>query len=429
MRGAAAPHGAQRGGPLLSARQAIRAVFVGVTVCGVLLALFVFAAGSGILRQQEPAGYCGRPLPPEPRAQRDLPREVLPPGMVFSPFPSFFPHPRFWVAMQARTARPTGWHWNRENLTYALMREILGTTPSPVMVDVGANHGFFALYALAAGAVRAVALEPQRRLVAAIEASAAGNGWAGRLKVLHQAVSLQPTRVSMRRTRGDGGTAYAARVGSREAAPEFAAYPPRADKRTVAKRVATPAEEPEAESVEALPLSPVLSETGEVTFLKIDVEGYEVAALLSALPDFQRRRLAHVVVEFGPPRRVRIDPSQLPGLRQGVSQESSALRLGASVRTLRAIAAAGYHLYIIPGWCWADYEALGVLESGLAAAVGCVHLPVMPVPSNKLDWLISVMKHECMLWWTRDPVKLEALPPDWSKAATAPPSWVRPSWR
>jgi hypothetical protein len=80
-------------------------------------------------------------------------------------------------------------HIRRELTSYALLKDAIGgaakqaqlatavgQAPQPVVVlDVGANHGLFALFAATLGA-RVVAVEPQKDLCAVILAAAQMNG-------------------------------------------------------------------------------------------------------------------------------------------------------------------------------------------------------------------------------------------------------------
>eukprot|EP01065_Artemidia_motanka_P030443 TRINITY_DN36475_c0_g1_i1.p1 TRINITY_DN36475_c0_g1~~TRINITY_DN36475_c0_g1_i1.p1 ORF type:complete len:399 (+),score=124.37 TRINITY_DN36475_c0_g1_i1:50-1198(+) len=323
---------------------------------------------------------------PHLRPARTVSDSAAPP---LARFPSFAPHPSFWVSCRPQSIRSMGWHWERENLTYALMGEILRSAADPVMVDVGANHGFFALYAAAVGARYVVAIEPQPRLVQSIRASAEANGWEGRIGVRNAAVALERTRVTMHRTQGDGGTAYAvySGQGSAAAAPQSGA----------------------SEEVDAVPLSEVLAGVPRISFMKIDVEGFEGVALMSALPLLHSRSVRNLVVEFGPPRRLGV------GMR-GPKGPVSVLNEG--LRVLRSLSDSGYSLYVITGWCWKDYAALrerNQLPTGLGARVGCLEFPVMPVDPAQFKWFITEMRHECMLWWTLENPTLGPLRPGWER--------------
>eukprot|EP00755_Sulcionema_specki_P030817 Sspe_Gene.95244::Locus_67547_Transcript_1_1_Confidence_1.000_Length_1219::g.95244::m.95244 len=298
-------------------------------------------------------------------------REV-PPGVPFVPFPSFPPHPKFKVYIQH--VKPMEWHFERENLTYYLMREVLdrhSRSSKTTMVDVGANHGFFALYASALG-VPAIAIEPQKKLAKLIRASAIGNGQGELVNVRNHAVALTPSWVTMMRTDGDGGTAFAVYKSTKEEG-----------------------------SIEALPLSSVLDHVEHVAFMKIDVEGFEVTALRSALP--AASKIANFMVEFGPP------------VRFAVARRASQNDLNREALDLfEALRTSGYSLYITMGWCWKDYVSS---KLQIRAVYG---VPVMPVPPTEFSWLLLTMKHECMLWWTRDAPDPTPLPPDWDQGVARP---------
>jgi hypothetical protein len=59
--------------------------------------------------------------------------------------------------------------------------------------------------------------------------------------------------------------------------------------------------------VRALPLPHLLSlakeTSGRISFLKVDVEGVEIAVIRSAQSLFEQNRVRNMVVEFGPPSR------------------------------------------------------------------------------------------------------------------------------
>jgi len=154
---------------------------------------------------------------------------------------------------------------------------------SALVVDLGANHG---LYGLAAGAKGAsvVAVEAQRSLAWLLDAAATVNDVD--VRFYHNAIldtedfNANVTEVDIPEMaefhRSEGGTAAVGRVVAR--VPSHTAV-------TVPAHVVVP------------PSTPAIS------FLKIDVEGVELAALRSAMPLFAARRVSHAAVEFGPVSR------------------------------------------------------------------------------------------------------------------------------
>eukprot|EP00756_Hemistasia_phaeocysticola_P052440 Hpha_TRINITY_DN27675_c0_g1::TRINITY_DN27675_c0_g1_i1::g.57366::m.57366 len=310
-------------------------------------------------------------------------------------FPSHAPHPSFWVSIKPSSIRAMGWHWERENLTYALMREIIigaeeTKKGSSLMLDVGSNHGFFALYAAAAGAGKVIAVEPQKRLGELIRASTEANGFSDILTVRRNAVALERTQVIMNRTRGDGGVAFAVYADGKQT---------------------------DEDAVDAIPLMDILSGLPSVDFMKIDIEGFEAVALRSAFPAIRKQQIRNFVVEFGPPNRLAV------AMKSGPSPRSQEARLAGrieSLEILKKIAASGYALFVIPGWCSRDYVKLESSPPVLGARIGCLEIPVMPVDNSFLRWFVTEMRHECMLWWTLDPPPLAPLSPKWDEIATGP---------
>ena len=144
-----------------------------------------------------------------------------------------------------------------------------------LVVDVGANQGLFALFGAKMGA-DVIAVEPQLRLCRLINWSVLQNGFSiGREVVLYQSAVLDTyDRVHMRDANineGAIGTIVPGRKGN----------------------------------IQAHPISDIVPTNRSVAFLKIDVEGAELAALRSAYKLFLVKSVDNVVVEFGPPSRWR----------------------------------------------------------------------------------------------------------------------------
>lgn len=160
------------------------------------------------------------------------------------------------------------------------MRDAIETTKAqkeetPLVVDVGANHGIYALYAAALGAT-VIAVEPQSSLCEVIRLAASLNGdaIAGRITLYNNAVLEQPEMVAMSKSEvAEGAVAHVDRSAG-------------------------------AGAVQALPIATLApSALGRISFLKIDVEGFELLAVPSAYPLFASQRVDHTLIEFGPPSR------------------------------------------------------------------------------------------------------------------------------
>lgn len=173
-------------------------------------------------------------------------------------------------------------HVNREILAYAIVKDAITTAktnnPSserPLFLDVGSNHGIFALYAAHLGA-DVIALEPQTELCNLIVNSIQLNGLEDRVTLYNAALLDKHENITMETMFGDGGVGTVVRNSVQGLNP-----------------------------VEAFPLSAFLnsSETRRISFLKIDVEGFELQAMSSAGYLFETRRVDNVLVEFGPPSR------------------------------------------------------------------------------------------------------------------------------
>ena len=126
-------------------------------------------------------------------------------------------------------------HIKRELHGYALMKDAIEHTraqkATPVVVDVGANHGLFALYAAVLGAT-VIAVEPQSSLCEVIRFAAGLNGEeaAARITLYNNAVLEQPELVSMSQAEvEEGAVAHVDRsagAGSVQALPISSLAPP-----------------------------------------------------------------------------------------------------------------------------------------------------------------------------------------------------------
>jgi FkbM family methyltransferase len=162
----------------------------------------------------------------------------------------------------------------------AIMKDAIEATrakqATPLVVDVGANHGLYALYAAALGAT-VIAVEPQASLCEVIRLAASLNGEdvASRITLYNNAVLEKAEMVSMSKSEVEEGAV--AHVDRSAAA---------------------------AGGVQALPIATLAPESlGRISFLKIDVEGFELLAIPSAYPLFAAQRVDHSLIEFGPPSR------------------------------------------------------------------------------------------------------------------------------
>ena len=167
-------------------------------------------------------------------------------------------------------------------------------------MDVGANHGLFALFAAALGA-QVVVLEPQRALCEVINAAAALNGaaLAGRITLYNYAALDAREFIDMSAADVAEGAVATVVRGKEESGAQKA----------------------KKGAVEARPVSDFApAGTRPICFLKIDVEGFELHAIASSYPLFGVppaadgtegvfARVEHVVVEFGPPSRWRVATS------------------------------------------------------------------------------------------------------------------------
>ena len=180
-------------------------------------------------------------------------------------------------------------HVFRETNAYALMKDAVDQAkrrrPSerPLVVDVGSNHGLFAIFAARLGA-DVIAIEPQKELANVIAHSAQslnGNDLKERIKVYNYAILGKREFVGMEgQEEGEGAVA------------------------NVVRGVAAKVDKAAAGMVEARPISDfLLDETRDIACLKIDVEGFELHAVPSANTLFESKRVQNVLIEYGPPKR------------------------------------------------------------------------------------------------------------------------------
>ena len=183
-------------------------------------------------------------------------------------------------------------HVFRETHCYGLMKDAVEQAKKrrpgerPLVVDVGSNHGLFAIFAARLGA-DVIAIEPQKDLANVISHSAQtlnGNEVKERIKVYNYAILGEREFVGMEgQEEGEGAIANVVRGGA----------------------TSTNGGKAPAGMVEARPISDFLppGETRDIACLKIDVEGFELHAIPSAYTLFESKRVENVLIEYGPPKR------------------------------------------------------------------------------------------------------------------------------
>ncbi|KAJ3167752.1 hypothetical protein HDU87_001471 [Geranomyces variabilis] len=148
----------------------------------------------------------------------------------------------------------------------------LNPAEGPQVLDAGANQGWYSLTAGVSGARYVYSFEPQPHLQKIMRMSA-------RLNLVDDRIFIYPnavldTRIKARvKMSGDGGIAHI--VGKRD----FEVESVRLD-----------------EIKRHLPSQPI-------AYLKVDIEGFEVAGIRSAAGLFEKSLVRNVVVEWGPPAR------------------------------------------------------------------------------------------------------------------------------
>jgi len=190
-----------------------------------------------------------------------------------------------------------------------------GATPN--VLDIGANHGLFAIVAALRGA-KVAAVEAQGTLASLVKVSALANGVD--VEVYHNAVLDVPAVVEIAELgasddSNEGGTASLGAA--------------RGEVKMAQVRTA---------SVD-LVASEVFGTDAAIDFLKIDVEGVEIPALRSSLELLGRGGVREASVEFGPAKRWAESETH------GVAGANPA----AAIDALHKIDAAGYDAYLTWG--------------------------------------------------------------------------------
>lgn len=265
----------------------------------------------------------------------------------------------------------------------------------PLVMDVGANHGIYSLYAAALGAL-VIVVEPQRSLCQLINFAASQNGVRSRIRVFNAAVL--DTRGKMEHVglvdahRGEGAVAHLQQRGKARRDNTF-------------------------ELVAAYPMSAFVPAwlSQRISFLKLDVEGFELHALVSAFTLFGdpaasmsqqykgRGRagvavVENVVVEYGPPDRWR---------------EVAGDRSADGVAVLEQLRALGFEARLVDSQVWnAALVAFGQqhnlrasAEWGRVRGTGQSVGSYIALPRNEVvETLIQTMQEtrsEAYLWFTR----------------------------
>jgi FkbM family methyltransferase len=167
-------------------------------------------------------------------------------------------------------------HIQREINGFAILKDAIeqSTQQPPLVLDVGASHGLYSLFAAKLGA-DVIAVEPQQVQCRVILAAAKKNEVDGRITVYHSAVLEKYETVTMRNTDGEGVT--------------------------IVREGGTGGND--GMQVKAFPIYKFLSggDSRRVAFLKIDVNGFDLHAIQSAQSLFAQNRVDNALVEFGPP--------------------------------------------------------------------------------------------------------------------------------
>ena len=248
-------------------------------------------------------------------------------------------------------------HLGRERDLYRLMAGALkeqarhqDASQPLLVVDAGANHGTYALYAARLGA-QAVAMEPQQRLVGNIFHSIEANSFTDQVVVYHNAILDDYTAVHLEgEERGSDGGVATAFPGGR---------------------------------IRTLTLDCIINRRS-VAFLKIDVEGNDLRAIRSAHKSCRAGLVQNVIVEFGPPSRWR-----------KVAKQTAA----DGVRTMQQMEGYGYVAWLAPSQCTSR------AQSALKLHTDVVHgVPLARLEAATFKPLMAVMAAsnlECYIYWTR----------------------------
>lgn len=260
--------------------------------------------------------------------------------------------PEFRVVLNQEASRGVvADHIRREAPMYDILRAAAAAWPASHALDVGANHGCYTMYAAALG-LSVVAVELQVELARLVALSAAINGFGDRVTVLHRAAM-------------DGGERP---VGVREGW--------RGDDGAIAVPL-----EGAAGGTTSLRLDDAPIGDGPISFLKIDVEGYEITALRSARALFRARRVKNVIIEFGPPER---------WARAGSTPADAEEVL----RTARD--EYGFDVRVVRSFC---YNALrSALPEGSERVDGASRVTYLDVSGRREATLLSTMRDECYVW-------------------------------
>ena len=203
-------------------------------------------------------------------------------------------------------------HLDREAHLYREMRSSIvyaqTLSKKAIVVDIGGNHGLYSLAAARAGAKIVHCIEPQVRLAKLIKRSVQENNFDSIIKVYHAAIG--------------NGRAVGRLMDHRIGEGGIGRVVPNADG--------------SSKGINIYPVTSIPDVAKElISFLKIDVEGADLAVMKSTEKLFQLKRVICSIVEFGPPSRWRKFPVQ-----NGVPWEELAVTL------LESIISAGYDVTV-----------------------------------------------------------------------------------
>lgn len=163
-------------------------------------------------------------------------------------------------------------HIAREKELYKLLRRYVDTSDKhAIVVDVGANHGLYSIFAAAWGKT-VISIEPQQKLCSLINWSLGINKIEKRVTLYNIAILNSREKVSMVDTH-------------------------------IAEGAVGMVQKESSGGVPAYLLGDVIPRETAIGFLKIDVEGSELAVLQSSYSLFDNDMIDNIVVEFGPPSR------------------------------------------------------------------------------------------------------------------------------